>query len=369
MESTPKNSAPAWRDLVANSADAIWVLDRQDRIIAWNRAAEAMFGYTREEMLGQPLSVLVPADLRESGELERLREALEESGAVRDYQTRRVRKSGEVLEVSLTRSLYAGESGQEPVCAVITRDATQRRAIERQMIEVEKLAAVGELAASVAQEIGAPLTTIGLVLDSLKRSDTPCREHPRELARIEAALKRIGTLTRGLVELAKPGALELATVSPKAVIDGAVELASSALARTGVALELDVPEGLPVIRADAGQLQQLFLHLLMNVQGAYRRQGEGGALRVSAKLGMGLPSVGRPVRRALEIEFEDDGPGIDPADLPFVFTPFFSRAGGTGLGLPLARQIVHAHGGTLDVFSKMGSGTKVMVKLPVETDE
>ena len=364
-----KAETVAWRDLVAHSADAIWVLDRDDRIIAWNRAAEELFGYTREEILGQPLSLLVPPDLQESSEPERLRKALEELGAVRDYLTRRVTKSGKVLEIALTRTVHEGGPHQGPVSAAIVRDFTQRRAIERQMIEVEKLAAVGELSASVAQEIGAPLTTIGLVLDTLKRSDSPCREHGKELERIDRAMKRIGTLARGLVELAKPGALHLAPVSPKDVLDGALELAASSLRRGGVELEVDCPAELPTIKADAGQLQQVFLHLLMNAQGAFRKQGRGGKLRIKATVGDALPSVGQPVRRALLLEFEDNGPGIDAADLPFIFTPFFSRSGGSGLGLPLARRIVHAHGGALQVHSEPGVGTRVTVNLPVDTDE
>ena len=361
-----------WPDLLAQSADAIWALDEEDRIIAWNRAAEEMFDYRREEIIGEPLSRLIPQDLIEAREPERLRKALEELGAVRDYETRRVAKGGRELEVSLTRTVHRGGPGGPDagmVSATIVRDLTQRRAIERQMIEVERLAALGELAGSVAQEIGAPLTTIGLLVDGLRRSCVTLGDNSKkQLDTIDQALARIGRLTRGLVELARPGELHMQPLNVNDVIAGALELAEPSMRRAGIEIELKTSETLPQIRADSGQLQQVFLHLLMNAQRALET-GEDPRVNVSARLERGFPAEGRPLRRAIAIEFRDNGTGIDPADTPFIFTPFFSRSGGSGLGLPLAKQVVVAHGGTLDVESTPGAGTTVIIQLPVDSDE
>ncbi|MEE8550880.1 MAG: ATP-binding protein [Gemmatimonadota bacterium] len=373
-----------WPDLLAQSADAIWALDEDDRIIAWNRAAEEMFDYRREEIIGEPLSRLIPEDLIEAREPERLRKALEELGAVRDYETRRVTKGGRELEVSLTRTVHRGGQGGPGrpggpggsggpdagmVSATIVRDLTQRRAIERQMIEVERLAALGELAGSVAQEIGAPLTTIGLLVDGLRRSCVTLGDNSKkQLDTIDQALERIGRLTRGLVELARPGELHMQPLNVNDVIAGALELAEPSMRRAGIEIELKTNETLPEIRGDSGQLQQVFLHLLMNAQRALET-GENPRVNVSARLERGFPAEGRPLRGAIAIEFRDNGPGIDPADTPFIFTPFFSRSGGSGLGLPLAKQVVVAHGGTLDVESTPGAGTTVIIQLPVDSDE
>lgn len=357
-----------WQELLTYSADAIWALDEEDRIIAWNRAAERMFGYTREEILGSPHTRLIPDDLIEAREPERLKKALTELGAVRDYQTRRVTKSGCELEVSLTRTVHqAGRSGKM-ASATIVRDLSERRAIENQMIEAEKLAALGELAASVAQEIGAPLTTIGLALDGLRKVTGDGRDCRRQLDTIDRSLKRIARLSRGLVELARPGELVLRSVSVEDVLAAALELAGPSLDRAGVEVEIRIDGGLPEIRADSGQLQQVFLHLLMNAQRALE-ETDKGQITVCARLDRGLPAEGRPIRRDLAIDFTDNGPGIDPSDLPFIFSPFFSRSGGSGLGLPLAKQVIHAHRGSLSVDSTRGAGTTMTIHLPVDTDE
>ncbi len=355
-----------WPELVAEAADAIWAVDGEERIIAWNRGAEEIFGYTSEDMLGEPVSRLIPADLIEQREPERLRKALRELGSVRDYQTRRLTKEGREVEVSLTSTIARNGSANSLASSTIVRDLSQRRQVERQVIESEKMVTLGQLAASVAQEIGAPLTTIGLVVESLRRSGMGDGDAERQLETAAQQLSRIARLTHGLVELAKPGELHLGRVQLCEVIDRVLELLESSLKRAGVDVEVDCKTPLPEILADAGQLQQVFLNLLMNAQRAL--EPDGGAVRISAELVRGFPAVGRPMRQAIKLELIDDGPGIHPADLHYVFAPFFSRSGGSGLGLALTKQIVHAHGGTIDARSSLGSGATFTILLPVESD-
>lgn len=358
----------SWPELVADSADAIWATDADGRIVAWNRGAEEMFGYTSAEILGQPMTRLIPKDLIEAREPERLQKALEELGSVRDYQTRRLTKDGREVEVSLTSTLARNGTANNLACSTIVRDLSQRRQVERQVIESEKLATLGQLAASVAQEIGAPLTTIGIVVEKLRRSDLKNGEARKQLDMAAEQLNRIARLAHGLVELAKPGELHLEAVQVREVIERVLELIGPSLERAGIAVRVEADAELPQILADPGQLQQVFLNLLMNAQRALETQG-GGTVTIRAGLTRGFPVTGRPVRRVVEIEVADDGPGIDPADLPYVFAPFFSRSGGSGLGLALAKQIVHAHGGSIEARSAPGQGATFTILLPVETDE
>ncbi len=247
------------------------------------------------------------------------------------------------------------------------RDLSLRRQIERQVIETEKLVTLGQLASSVAQEIGAPLTSIGIVVESLRKSRLWDGAADKQLETAAEQLNRIARLTHGLVELAKPGELRLTRVRLCDVIYRVVELLEASLKRAGARVAVDCDESLPTLLADAGQLQQVFLNLLMNAQRALEAK-KGGTVCVKAALAHGLPAEGRPLRQVIEITFSDDGPGIDPADLPYVFAPFFSRSGGSGLGLALAKQIVHAHGGTIEAHSAPGSGATFMILLPVDTD-
>ena len=358
-----------WPELVADSADAIFAVDDDERIIAWNRGAEELFGYRADEILGQPLTRLIPADLLKAREPERLRKVLRELGAVRDYQTRRLTKDGREVEVSLTRTLTRDgkRNGESRASSTILRDLSQRRAIERQMIESEKMVTLGQLAASVAQEIGAPLTSIGIVVENLRRASEGDEVAERQLETAAQQLKRIARLMHGLVELAKPGELHLSRVSVCEVIDRVVELLEASLKRAGVSVEQRCEKPLPALSADAGQLQQVFLNVLMNAQRAMESRG-GGQVTIVAGMARGMPIVGRPMRDVVKIEISDNGPGIDPADLHYVFAPFFSRSGGSGLGLALAKQIVHAHGGTIEARSTPGDGAQFTILLPVDTD-
>ena len=227
----------------------------------------------------------------------------------------------------------------------------------QRMLQAEQLAAVGQLAASVAHEIGAPLTAITVAVEQLlRRRCGACAYGSRDLELILSQSRRIAQLSRRLVDLARPGDPVLERTDVQVVVREAYELVLATLQRAGITPRLLVPSVLPPVRADAHQLQQVVINLLLNAQHALGGQG----------------SVEVTVRAAepwVEIVVADDGPGIAPEDLPKIFLPFFSRSGGTGLGLPLARQIVHAHGGTIDVRSPSGAGATFTVRLPVADDE
>jgi PAS domain S-box-containing protein len=356
-----------WPELVADSADAIWGVDGKGKIVAWNRGAEEMFGYTSDEIVGQPVTRLIPEDLLDEREPERLQKALRQLGSVRDYQTRRLTKDGFEVEVSLTSTLARNGSAKSLASSTIVRDLSQRRQVERQVIESEKLVTLGQLAASVAQEIGAPLTTIGIVVEKLRKSDLGDGDAEKQLDTAAQQLNRIARLTHGLIELAKPGELHLAQVQVQTVIERVLELLGASLKRADVKVEIENVEEPPEILADAGQLQQVFLNLLMNAQRALEASG-GGVVRIETELTRGFPVTGRPMRQVIRIEISDDGPGIDPADLHYIFAPFFSRSGGSGLGLALAKQIIHAHGGSIEAQSSVGKGATFTILLPVESD-
>ena len=364
----PTSTQPAgWPELLADSADAIWAVDHDGRIIAWNRGAEELFGYGSAEIVGQPVSLLIPEDLIAAREPERLHRALQQLGSVRDYQTRRLAKDGREIEVSLTSTVARNGAAHSMASSTIVRDLSQRRQVERQVIESEKMATLGQLAANVAQEIGAPLTTIGLVVEKLRKSVLCEGDAEKQLETAAQQLHRIARLTHGLVELAKPGELRLAPIQVCEIIDRVLELIGPSLRRADVEVEVRCDEALPETLADAGQLQQVFLNLLMNAQRALE-QRDGGTVRIAATPVQGFPIVGRPLRRNIKVELTDDGPGIDSADLHYIFAPFFSRSGGSGLGLALAKQIVHAHGGTIEARSAQGEGATFTILLPVETD-
>ena len=228
----------------------------------------------------------------------------------------------------------------------------------QRMLQAEQLAAVGQLAASVAHEVGAPLTAITVAVEQLlKRQCGACDAGSHDLELVLAQTRRIAQLSRRLVDLARPGDPVLRPIDLNAVIRDGFELVEKQLHRASIEGRLELDPAVPVVRADAHQLQQVLLNLLLNAERALR--GAGGWVSVST----------RAKGTWVELLVCDNGPGITAVDLPKIFLPFYSRSGGTGLGLPLARQIVHAHGGTVEVENRSGGGAQFTVRIPVATHE
>ena len=228
----------------------------------------------------------------------------------------------------------------------------------QRMLQAEQLAAVGQLAASVAHEIGAPLTAITVAVEQLlKRECGACGAGTRDLQLVLSQTRRIAELARQLVDLARPGDPVPRLVDLNQQLADACELAGKQLHRDNIETTLSLDPRLLPVRADGHQMQQVLINLMLNAGRALR--DTGGHVDVTT----------RARGEFFEIVVRDDGPGIEPDDLPRIFLPFFSRSGGTGLGLPLARQIVHAHGGTINVESSPGAGATFTVRIPVVTHE
>lgn len=228
----------------------------------------------------------------------------------------------------------------------------------QRMLQAEQLAAVGQLAASVAHEVGAPLTAITVAVEQLlKRECGACAAGSHDLELVLSQTRRIAQLSRRLVDLARPGDPVLRPIDLNAVIRDGFELVEKQLHRSAIQASLELDPGVPIVRADAHQLQQVLLNLLLNAERALAERG--GSVSVST----------RAKGTWVELRVCDNGPGIAAEDLPKIFLPFYSRSGGTGLGLPLARQIVHAHGGTIDVDNRAGGGAQFTVRIPVAADE
>ena len=256
----------------------------------------------------------------------------------------------------------------------LVQQAEERLRLEQDVHQAQKLAAVGQLAAEVAHEIGTPLNVISGRAELLERA-VP-RGHPdrRHLDLILAQTERIGTAVRTLLEHVRPRRPELRPLELAPILGQAADLLLSQCRRLGVRIRLDLPVGLPEILGDAAHLQQLFLNLLLNALDVSPR---GGAVRVTTGEPPVLPEEGRAATSRGEIDAPclavhviDQGEGIPPDRLPHVFQPFFSTKGpnrGTGLGLPIAEEIVRAHRGKIDVLSIPGRGSEVIVHLPLAT--
>jgi signal transduction histidine kinase len=300
------------------------VMASSDLVVVYvNAAAEQALNTPRQALIGQPINMVLPG----------WRDDVAEPGA------------GWRLEQLDSYWAAFGEI------------ASDTRWMQR-MLQAEQLAAVGQLAASVAHEVGAPLTAITVAVEQLlKRECGTCQRGSHDLELVLSQTRRIATLARRLVDLARPGDPMRRPIDLNAEVTEAFELLEKQLHRDDIVASLEVDPAVPIVRADPHQLQQVVLNLMLNAGQALRERG--GHVRVGT----------RALGRWVEVVVTDTGPGIEPEDFPRIFLPFFSRSGGTGLGLPLARQIVHAHGGTVDVESQPGAGATFTVRIPVAAHE
>ena len=339
--------------ILESSAVGLLLLDADDTIQAWNRALEAIYGLSRAETIGCNLADVFPLHVVRRLQQESRTETA--SGEGRIFRLSLVNKRGRRIIANLSVSAVDGDPGADPSRVVTFDDVSERVKLEEQVLRQERLASLGLLAAGVAHEINTPLTGISSYTQMLleeSAADDPRRE---ALRKIELQTNRAAEITGSLLNLARPEEAGFERVECEHTIREVVQLFEPQIRGRGIALELDIEDGLPAIPGDKGKLQQVLLNLLMNARDAVQ---SGGTIKLA----------GRVTEGKIEMLVEDDGIGIAEEDLGSIFDPFFTTKGrgrGTGLGLSITYGIVAEHGGEIHVESQPGEFTRFRVELPV----
>jgi two-component system, NtrC family, sensor kinase len=241
----------------------------------------------------------------------------------------------------------------------LVESAQRLFATRRNLARSEQLAAAGRMAASVAHQVGTPLNLISGYVQMLL-ADKP--EGSPEAARLQTVREQIAKVTaivQGLLDQARQPALDRRPTDPKALLAGVADLARPTLQAAAVELVLDVPPRLPLVSVDAGQVEQALLNLVTNSIDA---MPGGGRLRLAARAGPAF----------VELDVADSGHGIPSEILSRVFDPLFTTkpvGRGTGLGLTIVRDVIAAHGGTVDFASRRHEGTTVTIRLPLAAED
>jgi signal transduction histidine kinase len=239
------------------------------------------------------------------------------------------------------------------------KDRTEElSAMHQQLWHAAKLATIGELTASIAHELNNPLQTVSLRVELLSTRFSGDPIAFEALSVVEKELDRMTNLVKNLLQLSRREEQRISTVNVAEELEKTIELLHYHLKKCGIEVREDFEAGIPMISADPEQLRQVFLNLLTNASDA---MPSGGTLLLRVRGGQNLL-----------IEFVDTGTGIAAADLPRVMETFFTTkppGKGTGLGLPICRRIVEAHGGTISIESEPGKGTTVRIVLPVNRVE
>jgi two-component system, NtrC family, sensor kinase len=256
--------------------------------------------------------------------------------------------------------------------AALRAQAEERLRLEQEVQQVQKMAAVGMLAAKVAHEIGTPLNVISGRAEVLSRVMPPEQPARRHLDVILSQTERIIRIIRTLLDYTRPKRPGLQATEILPVLGRVASLLLDRSHRRQVKLLLEIPPGLPAVEADPDQLQQIFLNL---VQNALDASPPGSSVRLAEGGGPRLIPGGRASNRRgsvegahLALHVLDQGTGMTPEELDRIFEPFFSTKGGgtgTGLGLAVVEEIVRAHRGEIEVLSVPGQGSEAIVRLPL----
>jgi signal transduction histidine kinase len=239
-----------------------------------------------------------------------------------------------------------------------------RREHDTEMVQVEHLATMGELAAGVAHEIRNPLAGIAGAIEIITKDFPPDHPDREVLEDLRCEVRRIEKVLTDLLAYARPKPPHFKPASLKETVARTVQIARQQTGNKKVEFSIQIPSSLPAFRLDPEQLQQVLLNLVLNGIQAIEKEGVIGIAAV-------LNPSGAPNRPdVVEISVHDTGRGIPTENLERIFRPFYTtRHGGTGLGLSLCRRIVSQHGGTVSVESEVNQGSRFVVRLPLREVE
>jgi two-component system sensor kinase FixL len=344
-----------WRAVIESAVDGIILIDGHGLIEFFNPAAERLFDYAAEEVLGRNVSMLMPSPyaVEHDRYLERYQATHQAHviGLGRELLGRRKDGTTFPLHLSVGEVKLEGETR----FAGIVRDLTERVNLEKRLREEAGLVRIGELAAVLAHEIQNPLAAVSGAIQMLGEHLTG--EEDREIVQeILQRLDGLSGLMSDLLLFARPPRPELQPIDLAGLLDALVAFlrADPTWRELDITLELDASaSSMNALLADAELLRIAFQNLLLN---AAQAAGRRGRIHVAARQGQGQ----------MVVDVIDSGPGIPAEHQEQLFTPFFTtKARGTGLGLPTVRRIAEAHGGSVDVHETGPSGTVVRVRLPL----
>ncbi len=356
-----RESERLYRSIVQDAADAIVTLDEDCRVVSWNAAASDIFGYSLEEAAGRNIDDLIANKDTVADEARAFTLQAYSGGKIHSRETVRYSKDGRPKRVLISATPIMDDEGLVYLISLIYKDITTLYEAHLRLIQSEKQATLGIIAGSIGHELNNVVG--GLLLTArelIKNPDDPVRT--REKANLFVGhVEKIMLHGRNLLTLSQPTKPRLGTVDLARLLEETTEtlIVSGVLKR--FTIETDYGREIPPVHGDSNLLEQVVRNLEINASHA---MDPGGTLTVGCRLSEREGFV--------EMFISDTGPGIDPAVREKIFEPFFTTKAegkGTGLGLPIVKQIVEQHMGFLELSTEPGKGTTVVVGLPMNSRE
>lgn len=355
--------------IVESSDDAIIGKSLDGVITSWNKGAEKIYGYKEDEAIGEMISLVVPPDRRH--EVARFLERIGYGEHTEHYETVRRRKDGREIDVSLTISPIRNTTGHIIGASTIARDISQQKSLQRQLLQAQKIEAIGTLAGGIAHDFN---NILGIIMGYAEIARFDLDEGSPGKQSIDEVLKatqRAKDLVAQILTFSRRTEQELSPLHIVPLVKESLKFLRASLpASVEIRQELLLPEGKDLVLTDPTQIHQVLMNLATNA--AHAMRVEGGVLQVTlSAVHFDLLDAGKPLEldagEYLLVSVQDTGHGMDRATMDRIFDPYFTtkRPGeGTGLGLAVVHGIAKSCGGTITVHSEPGKGAVFHVYLP-----
>jgi two-component system, NtrC family, sensor kinase len=332
--------------------DGLAVVNRENRVVRWNRRLEELYGVRHEDAVGRRLGELFDSMFMEV--LGSRRESVEGTAFYRVPLPTRHDPSRRLL-VNVATTPLRDSDGAVAGTILVIEDISSRVQLEEQLQISEKMASIGLLAAGVAHEVNTPLTGISSFTQMLLQNAEPEDPRTKVLEKIERQTFRAAKIVNGLLNLARPAQVDSGPIDLHAVVNDVLSLLEHQMRNSSIQVRKELLQTGAIVQGTEYKLQQVFLNLFLNARDAMPR---GGWLTIATSLrDDGMATV----------EVSDTGSGIPPDYLSRIYDPFFTTKDigkGTGLGLSITYGIVQEHGGTITCDSVVGQGTRFVLALP-----
>jgi two-component system NtrC family sensor kinase len=362
-----EESEARYRRLAEQARDIIFRWSPRNGFEYVNPAVTRITGYTPEEHYQDPLLEQKIAHPEDRATLQAMSEGVNlTSWTQKPVGMRWYHKDGRLIYIEQQLVPVYNADGELEAIEGIGRDVTERKKLEQQLWQAEKLTALGELIAGVAHELNNPLTTVIGFTQLLRRQDWP-EKAASDLARIAREAGRCARIVKNLLVFARQRTAEKKEVDINQALRNTLELRAYRLRVKNIALNLNLDEKLPCTLADGYQLQQAFLNIINNAEQAMAEVDGARTLTIRTSVVQRLEYDGTG-GLAIRIEFQDSGPGIPLENINRIFDPFFTtkpEGEGTGLGLSMCFGIVREHGGRIWAENLPGGGALFIIELPV----
>ncbi|HXZ40358.1 MAG TPA: PAS domain S-box protein [Terriglobales bacterium] len=353
MERALRQQEEFQRYLLESFPDLILVIDLNETYSFVSARVRDLLGYTREELLGKKLE-----EQDHSPELLTLvRDLLVGRKPFDSCEYGARHRDGSWRTMRASASPLFDPTGKVSGVVVSVRDITVQKKLEEQVIQSERLAAMGQMIGGFAHELNNPLTSVLGMSELLQDSPLPDASR-KQLETLQQQARRAVGIVQNLMYFSRPPAPGKSSIDLGELVQRTLDLHAYSLRKNNIAVDFLREGSLPPVTGDAHQLMQVFLNLIFNSEQAMREVRDRGTLRIRLEKG----------KKNASVIFQDDGPGIPPDILPNIFDPLYTtkRPGrGTGLGLSICKAILREHNGNVEAASGPGGGAVFTVTLPV----